>query len=246
MNAHIFCRHIGKIYCIAFFLITSSFNAQVGIGTTTPNSNSLLDIDATVTSGGLLLPRIGLTSTSSFSPLTAHVQGMTIYNTTTNADVFPGIYTNHGSRWVRVEDSSPTANSVSLANDLEISSGTFTNVPGMVLTFTARKSSVLILLTASGFGYTNSMSYVQLRVRNITAGNTIGGTNTKIQSYDDVTGTITPWSASFSKVLTGLTVGTNYTLRVQGAVGGILGVNNAAIQPISNPDSHHITLSVMQ
>lgn len=232
--------------CLLFFLTTMMYG-QVGIGTTSPNSNALLDIDATTNVGGLLLPRVTLTSSSSVAPLAAHVAGMTVYNTATNADIFPGIYTNDGSRWVRVEDSSPVAHSVSLSADIEISSATFANVPSMpTLTFTARRTSVMLLLSASGFGYTNSMAAVQLRVRNVTSGTTIGGTNNKIQSYDDITGTVTTWSASFSKLVTGLTVGTSYTFSVQGLVGGILGTPNAAIFSATNPDIHHMTLTVMQ
>ena len=75
---------------------------QVGIGTTSPNSNALLDIDATVTPGGLLLPRVALTSTSSFSPLSAHVAGMTVYNTATINDVTPGFYYNNGLGWIQI------------------------------------------------------------------------------------------------------------------------------------------------
>ncbi|PKA83382.1 hypothetical protein ATE92_1534 [Ulvibacter sp. MAR_2010_11] len=153
--------------------------------------------------------------------------------------------TNH-ARWVITGNSQNTASSdsVSLATDIQISSATWANVPSMgTLTFTARKPSVLIMLSASGFAYTNSMAYVQLRVLN--GATSIGGTNTKMQSYDDVTGTITVWSCNFTKTLTGLTVGTNYTLTVQGQVSGILGTYNAAIFPITNPDSHHLTISAI-
>ncbi|KAA3620834.1 MAG: hypothetical protein DWP94_11660 [Flavobacterium sp.] len=237
-----------KLFSICFLLLfTIAGYGQVGIGTTTPNSNALLDIDASVTMGGVLLPRVALSSSAGFAPLGSHVAGMTVYNTATTADIFPGIYTNNGSRWVRVEDSSPAAHSVSLATDIQISSATFANVPSMpTLTFTARKTSVLVMLTASGIGYTNSMAAVQLRVRNVTSGTTIGGTNNKIQSYDDVTGTVTTWSASFSQLVTGLTIGTTYTFSVQGLVGGILGTPNAAIFPVTSPDNQHMTLTVIQ
>jgi hypothetical protein len=141
----------------------------------------------------------------------------------------------------------PTANpvSVSLAVDYTVTAAAWTNVAPMTLTFTAVKTSALVLFSSSGFGYTNSMSFIQFRVRNTTLATTIGGTNEKIQDYDDVTGTITPWSCSFTKQITGLTIGTNYTLQIQAQRGGIFGVYDAVIQAATSPDSHHMTLSVI-
>ncbi|MGO3184574.1 MAG: hypothetical protein ACTIJ9_17230 [Aequorivita sp.] len=95
-----------KVFVFFSFLFLLSFDAfaQVGIGTTDPNANALLDIDATDTPGGLLLPRIALTGASSFAPLAAHVAGMTVYNTATAGTgantVTPGYYYNDGTQWV--------------------------------------------------------------------------------------------------------------------------------------------------
>lgn len=137
-----------------------------------------------------------------------------------------------------------TINSTSLNADIQISATTWTNVPGMTLTFTATQTDALLMFSASGFAYTNSMSAVQLRVRN--GGTSLGGTNTHMQSYDDVTGTITSWSCTYTKKVTGLTIGNTYTYTLQGQVEGILGTSNAAIFTASNPDSHHMTLTVLQ
>lgn len=156
------------------------------------------------------------------------------------------MYQTDHNRWVLIghAQNPSTTDSVTLTGDNQISSATWANVPGMgTLTFTARKTAVIVMLSASGFAFTNSMAYVELRVRNGTT--SIGGTNTKMQSYDDVTGTITPWSCSFTKTLSGLTIGNTYTLSVQGRVDGILGTYNAGIFVASNPDSHHMTLSVI-
>lgn len=84
------------------FFITTSLYGQVGIGTTNPNSNALLDVDATNTPGGILLPRVALTSTTSPAPLTADVAGMIIYNTATINDVTPGYYFNDGTDWIQI------------------------------------------------------------------------------------------------------------------------------------------------
>ncbi|MDP2175818.1 MAG: hypothetical protein Q8K70_07915 [Bacteroidota bacterium] len=77
------------------------FNKQgiVGIGTTTPNANALLDVSST--NKGLLLPRVELTSTTAFAPLSAHVAGMTVFNIATAGDVTPGEYYNDGTQWIR-------------------------------------------------------------------------------------------------------------------------------------------------
>ena len=135
-------------------------------------------------------------------------------------------------------------NSTSLAADVQVSAAAYTNVPGMTVTFTATQTDALLMFSASGFAFTNSMALVQFRVRN--GGTSLGGTNTKMQSYDDVTGTITSWSCSYTRKITGLTVGNTYTYTLQGQVAGILGTNNAAIFAATNPDSHHITLTVLQ
>jgi hypothetical protein len=78
----------------------SSFSQNVGINSTgaAPNTNAGLDVD--FTNKGILIPRIALTSTSSFAPLSAHVAGMLVYNTATAGDVVPGFYYNTGSVWV--------------------------------------------------------------------------------------------------------------------------------------------------
>jgi hypothetical protein len=86
------------------------------------------------------------------------------------------------------------------------------------------------------------MAYVQFMILN--NGTSIGGTNEKIQSYDNTQGTITPWSCSFTRLLTGLTVGTTYTLKVQGKRTGIYGTYDAIINP--SLDGHHMSLSVIQ
>jgi hypothetical protein len=243
-------RSISFIILLILFSINSY--SQVGIGTTNPDSDALLELDASISIGGLLLPRVSLTSTSSFAPLSAHVEGMSVYNTNTAGDVRPGQYYNDGSKWIRL-GGTDAIDSVTLATDVDIIKGSpgpfpavYNDVAGMTLSFTARKTSVLVLLTASGFGYTFSMGYVQFRVQNTTSGTTVGGTMTKIQSYDDVTGTVTPWSASFSKLITGLTIGNSYSLKVQGRSDGISGTTDAVIYSASIPDENHLTLSVMQ
>ncbi|SBW06045.1 hypothetical protein [uncultured Dysgonomonas sp.] len=88
---------------ICFCQITQ---AQVTIGSgEIPNADALLDLTETSTgtsSKGLLLPRVSLSSTALASPLSAHVAGMTVYNTATAGDVTPGHYYNDGNKWVKL------------------------------------------------------------------------------------------------------------------------------------------------
>ena len=98
---------------IILFTATSVF-AQVGIGTTNPNPNALLDVDATTTKGGLLMPRIALVATTNALPLVNHVAGMTLYNTATVAGtngVSPGYYYNNGIKWIRLSTEEDSSNS---------------------------------------------------------------------------------------------------------------------------------------
>ncbi len=140
----------------------------------------------------------------------------------------------------------PTAavTSVSLAVDYTVTAAAWTNIAPMSVTFTATKTTALVIFSSSGFAYTNSMAFVQFRIRS--GATTLGGTNTLTQNYDDVTGTITPWSCSFTKNITGLVIGNVYTYQVQAQRGGIFGTYDTAIYCATQPDSHHMTLSVIQ
>lgn len=146
--------------------------------------------------------------------------------------------------WLKILSSANNPVSVSLASDYTVNAASWTTIAPMSVTFTATKTTALVEFTCSGFAYTNSMAYVQFRIWNSTLGASVGGTNTTMQSYDDLTGTVTPWSCAFSKNISGLTPGTSYTLIVQAQRYGILGTWDAAIYAASMPDEHHMTLTV--
>lgn len=110
-----------RIVLLCFLIATgwqSSFG-QVGIGTTTPDANAALEINGD--DGGLLMPRMALVSTGSSNPLSAHVAGMTVYNTATSGSgatqVTPGFYFNDGTRWVRISGSSDPKTAWELAGN---------------------------------------------------------------------------------------------------------------------------------
>ena len=94
--------YMKRFYAFLFFLIIClpSFSQNVGINATgtAPNANAGLDVD--FTNKGVLIPRVALTNTASFAPLSAHVPGMIVYNTATIGDVRPGFYYDNGFSWI--------------------------------------------------------------------------------------------------------------------------------------------------
>jgi hypothetical protein len=95
-------RFKSKIYCLLVVVLISmrGFSQNVAINPTgaAPNVSAGLDVD--FPDKGILIPRISLTGTSSFVPMSAHVAGMVVYNTATISDVLPGFYYNNGSKWI--------------------------------------------------------------------------------------------------------------------------------------------------
>ena len=116
-----------------FFLLTlfySLANAQVGIGTTSPNAQ--LDIESTT--NGILIPRVALTSKATSSPVVnpngggAPADATLVYNTATAGSgtdaVTPGFYYYNAasSRWVQSNNLIPssTNNIVTSATGIEV------------------------------------------------------------------------------------------------------------------------------
>jgi len=92
-----------SILSVAAIMTTTSLHAQLKVGDnpTTINANSALEIESN--NKGLLLPRVPLTALDNPAPLTSHIAGMQVYNTTDNGsiDLMPGIYYNDGTKWLR-------------------------------------------------------------------------------------------------------------------------------------------------
>ena len=87
-------------FLISLVFSITGFSQNVGISPTgSIPANSAAGLDINFADKGLLMPRVALTGTTSFSPLTAHVAGMVVYNTATSGDVLPGYYCNDGTKW---------------------------------------------------------------------------------------------------------------------------------------------------
>jgi len=88
---------LSLILITMFFTFTSV--AQVGIGTTNPNSSSLLDIESS--DKGLLIPRISISNLNNISPVTGgSTESLLVYNT--NVATGKGFFYWDGSVWVQM------------------------------------------------------------------------------------------------------------------------------------------------
>jgi uncharacterized protein (TIGR02145 family) len=96
---------IAGVLLSAFVMDGAHAQQKVGgvLGPADPNAYLQLG-DAIGATGGLLLSRVALTATSSPAPLSAHVAGMTVYNTATAGSggtaVIPGYYYDDGTKWI--------------------------------------------------------------------------------------------------------------------------------------------------
>ena len=248
---------IPKLFSTCLLLLTTTLLiGQVGINTTNPDDGAILDINSS--EKGIFIPRVDIADLSTIDPITGitnspaallAAEGLMAYNT--NSTTGPGFFYWSGTAWVAVSASSastPAIESVSLGTDQIISGSTFTDVPGMSLTFTAQDTEALVSLSLSGLGYTGSLTFGSFRVYDSTNAAVIGGTNTSAQSLwksGPNTYSITTWSAAFTKKLTGLTVGNSYTIVLQGKTDNLLGTDGVALYPVSNPNTSHATLSIM-
>lgn len=88
------------LYIILILGVSVKIKGQVGIGTSNPSTNSVLEVSST--NKGVLLMRNNLNSTTSPIPLSAHVKGMIIYNLSNSNDVSEGMYQNNGTKWNKV------------------------------------------------------------------------------------------------------------------------------------------------
>lgn len=94
-----------KKFLLTTLLITiysTKIHSQVGIGTTNPSASSALDINST--NSGLLIPRIGLTSTTDVQTIPNPATSLLVYNTATISDIVPGFYY-WDTKWNSLQDS---------------------------------------------------------------------------------------------------------------------------------------------
>ena len=85
-------------------------------------------LEVSSTNKGVLFTRLALTAANIPAPLTAHVAGMILYNTSTAGispnQVTPGYYYNDGTRWVRLTDKYQAEHWYNVANNLPADANT--------------------------------------------------------------------------------------------------------------------------
>ncbi|MBB4805553.1 hypothetical protein HNP38_000825 [Chryseobacterium defluvii] len=197
----------------SFFLAQTG---NVGINTSSPDSNAVLDVVSS--DKGLLPPRVSLTSTSSASPLTAHVAGMIVYNTATAGDVTPALYYNDGTKWVLGGAGTPAATT----NNLTTSGNTITsNVNGISSTAPAINTNSLSL---SGTSLTGTVNGIASNSLDLTPAITAATTNTLVSGgtgNNTITSTVNGVSANTTAVKTVSNTSTGNSLST--TVNGIAG-----------------------
>lgn len=184
-----------KIKILLFTLFIFSFlNAQIGIGTTTPNG--ILDI--TSSTQGLLAPRVALTSSASASPVTnpasgSLVNGTIVYNTATNGSgataVTPGFYYWDSANWLRVK--SDIYNTPVYGVFTNLSGQTITNSAGGKIAFGTTTISSGVSITYNSGNQTFTLPAGKTYRIDFAVGwiNIIGGTFLRFALYNDTTNT---------------------------------------------------------
>lgn len=88
-----------SIVILFTLLMTTASHAQVGIGNTTPDKSSLLEIGTGSDNYGILIPRVTLVAANVAAPVVNPSHSLMVYNTATNLtpvgyinDVRPGFY----------------------------------------------------------------------------------------------------------------------------------------------------------
>jgi hypothetical protein len=84
-----------KKILLTLLLLPLATYSQVGIGTTTPDNSSMLEVDAT--DKGVLVPRVAIANLNTAAPVTAPVESLLVYNTTIATGV--GFHYWDGAKW---------------------------------------------------------------------------------------------------------------------------------------------------
>ncbi len=87
---------------------------QIGIGTATPNSSAIIELNST--SKGLYLPRVALTSSTDITTIPTPSIGLTVLQTVDNDLTSGQIYFWNGTKWERISDSEDFDTIVNVSN----------------------------------------------------------------------------------------------------------------------------------
>ncbi|AWX45748.1 hypothetical protein HME9304_02777 [Flagellimonas maritima] len=92
---------VKKLLQLTIFLACTHSFAQLGVGTSLPNSSAQLDVVST--DKGILIPRLALASTTDTSTIAnGNIESLMVYNTNTAAGLSPGYYYWANNVWNRL------------------------------------------------------------------------------------------------------------------------------------------------
>jgi hypothetical protein len=176
-------------FSIALLLLSILSFAQVGIGTNTPNSSAVLDLNSS--NKGFLPPRVSLTSSTDATTIISPASGLIVYNT--NTSIGEGVYVNMGT------PSSPNWSSITIFN-----SNKGINVGKVVYSATSGDNSKVVSVKNFSFRIGGGTGWNQIQMKmnanpgsskTININNVEGwGNNGYQHSYNPVTYTTTNWS----------------------------------------------------
>lgn len=149
---------------LLLFIGLSTSSAQVGIGTSTPDASSILDLTASGTSSTLLLPR--LTNAQRDAGIKSPSVGLIIFNTTTKSleVVVPGGLWSDVQRGI----TSPVAIGTPAQNTAKAALGTTNPDPNSVFDITSINKGVLLpRLTADPTDAVEGMLYYNTLVKDV-------------------------------------------------------------------------------
>jgi hypothetical protein len=184
----------------AMVLSIASFSQNnVGIGTTTPDASSALEV--TSTNQGVLVPRIALGATNIAAPVTAPATSLLVYNTATAGtvpnNVTPGYYYWDGAQWVRLNSGSGSTACVTLDEAYDCTTpggGRIVTVNDGSVEFNQTGGTNTEVLTVTSNQGTAGTPIEAVSVQNAGIGNAIVGQNTNAtanQTFPGVVGSVT-------------------------------------------------------
>ena len=195
-------------YLKIFFLVSISLTAQVGIGTTSPNSSSVLDVNSS--NKGVLLPRVALISTTDVATVLAPVKGLLVYNNGTAGLSPAGMYRWSGTKWdIIVDESSVTLQGGAVGNPF---SNTVVNLRNRPLVMSSPAANQLLRFNGTSWVNSNDVSSQNW----LLTGNSFTNNTHFLGNTDDVKMTLRSFNQPFfefgRRQTLGLTQGyTDYT-----------------------------------
>ena len=167
--------------------------AQVGIGTTTPNSSSILDIESTTQ--GVLVPRL---TTSQRNSISSPAKGLLIFNTDTNKfDFNSGSFT--APIWTDINAnptvSSDSGNLISAGSDSGSYLGSTTYMGKFIITGTGNQTISGLPFSPKQIKFT---AYANVETYNLNSDNGVGNNNS---SYQNTFGSMTGYATNYSSII---------------------------------------------